>query len=160
MTTAVTVRWLGSTRFVGLPSSGPPIPINFLPEDPLPPRETYAGPAPAGPEGPAPGPKPTELLLIAAGACTGLDIVSLLEKQRVEFTGLEIEVRGERATDWPRVFTDIEVVYRLAAAPAALPHLERAARLSMEKYCSVSLSLSARKSFRCEVVPDRGGPSS
>jgi len=151
LTTRVTVSWHGENRFVGVGGSGgPPVLINFA---------SGAGVADANaraPGGPTPaGPKPTELLLIAAAACTGLDIVSLLGKQRVTFTGLEIDVSGERAEDHPRIFTDLKVLYRLKAKPDALPHLERAAALSMNKYCGVSLSLKAAKTWRCEVEPPR-----
>ncbi len=158
MTTRVTLSWHGGSRFVGHGASGPPVLMNFAAgeaagvggaarsEAPL----TATGAAGAGTE-PA-GPKPTELLLMATGACTGLDIVSLLEKQRVTFTGLDLEVSGERASDHPKYFTALEVVYRLKAAPDALPHLQRAAALSMEKYCSVGHSLRAEKTWRCEIV--------
>lgn len=156
MTTRATLTWHGDNRFVGRGASGAPVLINFAP------GETAAG-APASEPAktptpgaqPAAGPMPTELLLIATGACTGLDIISLLQKQRVPFTGLELEVTGERAEEHPRYFTDVEVVYRLGAAPEALPHLERAARLSMDKYCSVGHSLRAKKTWRCELVGEQ-----
>ncbi len=150
MTTKVTLTWHGDNRFVGLGASGAPVLINFAP------GETAAGvpsPDPTRTPGPATGPMPTELLLIATGACTGLDVISLLQKQRTPFTGLEIEVQGERAPEHPKFFTHVEVVYRLKAAPEALPHLERAAQLSMDKYCSVGHSLRAERSWRCEIVP-------
>jgi putative redox protein len=155
MTTRVTLSWHGGNRFVGFGASGPPVLINFAAgEAPL----TATGAAVAARTarsavGAEPtGPKPTELLLMATGACTGLDVVSLLEKQRVTFSGLDIEVTGERAPDHPKYFTDIEVAYRLKAAPDALPHLQRAAALSMEKYCSVGHSLRAKETWRCEIV--------
>ncbi|HCW51892.1 MAG TPA: hypothetical protein DGR79_07525 [Clostridiales bacterium] len=152
----VTVTWHGDRRFVGRGPSGVPVLINFGP------GETAAGP-PAGPAADedgtrAAGPSPVELLLIATGACTGLDVVSILQKKRVAFSGLEIEVGGWRAPDHPRYFTRLEVVYRLKAPPGARPGpehaLEHAARLSMERYCSVGCSLRADKSWRCEVVPE------
>jgi len=156
MTVRATLRWHGGNRFVGFGASGPPVLINFTP------NEAETTPQAAGPwagqtgtsADPAPGsgPKPTELLLMATGACTGLDVISLLEKQRVTFSGLDIEVTGERAPDHPKYFTDIEVTYRLKAAPDALPHLQRAAALSLEKYCSVGLSLRAKETWRCEIV--------
>jgi len=162
LTTRATLRWHGGNRFVGLGASGPPVLINFAAGEALPVTGGAATPQAAGPwagqtgtsADPAPGggPKPTELLLMATGACTGLDVISLLEKQRVTFSGLDIEVTGERAPDHPKYFTDIAVVYRLKAAPDALPHLQRAAALSMEKYCSVGLSLRAKETWRCEIV--------
>ncbi len=155
MTTKAHLTWHGDNRFVGWGAAGAPVLINFAA------GETAAG-VPARPTSDpgeaagATGPKPTELLLIAAGACTGLDIVSILEKQRVAFTGLEIDVSGERAPENPKFFTDYEVVYRLKAAPDALPHLEKAAELSMTKYCSVGLSLRARHTWKCVVEGGEG----
>jgi putative redox protein len=148
--TKVTLTWHGDSRFVGLGGSGAPVLINFGP------GETAAGvPSPAAPggrpEGSPMGPMPTELLLIATGACTGLDVISILQKKRVAFTGLEIEVTGQRAEEHPKYFTEVEVVYRLRAEPDAQAGLERAAELSMDRYCSVGHSLRARPTWRCEV---------
>ncbi len=163
MTMQVTLTWHGENRFVGRGQSGAPVLINFAP------GETAAGvPAvaaqtvlnaggvsvPGGTDRPPYGPSPTELLLIAAGGCTGLDVISLLQKKRVAFTGLELVVSGERAPDHPRYFTDVHILYRLKAAPDALVHLERSAQLSMDKYCSVGLSLRANKTWKCEVVSE------
>ncbi len=156
MTTRVTLIWHGDNRFVGRGASGAPVLVNFAAGETaagVPASESGKAPAP-GPS-PAAGPMPTELLLIATGACSGLDIISLLGKQRVPFTGLELEVTGERADEHPRYFTDVDVVYRLHATPEALPHLERAARLSMDKYCSVGHSLRSKRTWRCEITGER-----
>src|SRR4026207_2030459 len=56
---------------------------------------------------------PMELLLIALGGCPGGDIVSILEKKRQRVTGYEIEVRGQRRAEHPRIYTGIEVVHRV-----------------------------------------------
>ncbi|MEW6031645.1 MAG: OsmC family protein [Bacillota bacterium] len=155
--TRVVLTWHGDDRFAGVGDSGKPVLINFgtaaprgEPVPPLPP------PDPA--REPSAGPYPTELLLIAVGACTGLDVVSLLGKKRVPFSGLEIEVTGTRAASHPRCFTGLDLVYRLEASPEALTALERAAALSLERYCSVSHSLRVRPAWRCEVRP--GAPDS
>src|SRR6185295_20213004 len=58
-------------------------------------------------------PTPMELLLIALGGCTGADVQSILEKKRQRVTSYDIEVRGERRAEHPRVYTKIEVVHRL-----------------------------------------------
>ncbi len=54
-----------------------------------------------------------ETLLGAVGACTAVDVVSILQKKRQNLIGLEIFVNGERATDYPKVWTAIEMVYRI-----------------------------------------------
>lgn len=87
-------------------------------------------------------PRPTELLLHAVAGCTGIDIVSILEKMRLTLTSFEMDIEGERADDHPRRFTTISIHYRLEGD---LPEdkVRRAIALSKDKYCSVSQSLNA-----------------
>lgn len=101
-------------------------------------------------------PSPMELLLIALGGCTGADIVSILEKKRQRVTDYEIEVRGERRSEHPRIYTSIEVVHRLRGYnvdPKAVAH---AVELSETKYCSVAamLSASAKITTRFEIADE------
>ncbi|MGX8176924.1 OsmC family protein [Exiguobacterium artemiae] len=87
-------------------------------------------------------PRPTELLLHAVAGCTGIDIVSILEKMRLTLTSFEMDIEGERADEHPRRFTTISIHYRLEGD---LPEdkVRRAISLSKDKYCSVSQSLNA-----------------
>jgi len=101
-------------------------------------------------------PTPMELLLIALGGCTGADVVGILEKKRQRVTGYEIEVRGERRAEHPRIYTRIEVVHRVRGHnidPKAVAH---AVELSETKYCSVSamLGASAEIVMRYEIEPE------
>jgi putative redox protein len=82
------------------------------------------------------GASPMELVLMGVAGCSGIDIVSILEKMRVNFDKFEIGVEGERAQDHPRVFTDIRVVYKFWGN---LPEdkVKHAVDLSFDKYCSV-----------------------
>ena len=76
-------------------------------------------------------------LLMACGACSGIDIVMILEKQRQAFESLEIIVSGERETDKiPALWRTVDIAYHLSGE-IALEKAERAAALSVEKYCSV-----------------------
>lgn len=99
------------------------------------------------------GPSPMEILLGALGACTAVDVVSIIQKKRQKLVGLEILVSGERAVDPPRVWTKIEMIYRITGEVE-----EKAARdaveLSKNKYCSVSAMLekTAKISYRIEIV--------
>ena len=88
------------------------------------------------------GARPTELLLNAVAGCTGIDIISILTKMRLEPTSFKMEVHGDRADDHPKKFTDIHIHYALEGD---LPEdkVVRAISLSKDKYCSVSHSLSA-----------------
>ena len=87
------------------------------------------------------GPKPMELLLISAGGCSGMDIISVLKKKRQEVTGLEIQVKGEKAGDYPMKFTDITLKFIVRGRNISESAVKRAIELSMTKYCSVKATL-------------------
>ncbi|MFF2443541.1 OsmC family protein [Priestia megaterium] len=88
------------------------------------------------------GARPTELLLNAVAGCTGIDIISILTKMRLNPTKFYIDVQGQRADAHPKKFTEIHIHYALEGN---LPEEKviRAIQLSMDKYCSVSHSLSS-----------------
>jgi putative redox protein len=96
---------------------------------------------------------PVELVLIALCGCTASDVVGILRKKRERFTGLEVVAHGERATDFPKVYTHIKLVYRVRG-PVTHKAIEDAVRLSKEKYCSVSAMLekTAKIEFDIEYV--------
>lgn len=89
-----------------------------------------------------PGFGPMPLLLAALAGCTGMDIVSILKKQRVQLDDFQVKVRGKRATDYPMIWTEIQVTYLLWGNDIQAQEVERAIRLSEEKYCSVGLMLN------------------
>lgn len=84
---------------------------------------------------------PMELLLIAVGACTAVDVVSILEKKRQIVTDYKIEVTGERRDEHPRAFTKIYVHHIVYGRSVSAQAVERAIRLSDEKYCSVAATV-------------------
>jgi putative redox protein len=88
-------------------------------------------------------PTPMEMVLIALGGCTGADVVSILEKKRQHFSSYEIEVRGERRAEHPRIYTRINVIHRLRGSKVDSKAVADAIRLSETKYCSVSAMLGA-----------------
>jgi putative redox protein len=96
---------------------------------------------------------PVELVLIALCGCTASDVVGILRKKRERFTGLEVVAHGERATDFPKVYTHIRLVYRVRG-PVTHKAMEDAVRLSKEKYCSVSAMLekTAKIEFAIEYA--------
>jgi putative redox protein len=95
---------------------------------------------------------PMELLLMALAGCTGMDVISVLEKKRQPASSLEIRVRGTRADEHPRVYTDIEVEFVLRGDHLTEEAVARAIELSETKYCSVGGMLQKavriRTSFR------------
>lgn len=99
------------------------------------------------------GASPMELLLMGVAGCSGIDIVSILEKMRINFDAFEIGVEGERAQDHPRVFTEIHVVYKFRGTDLPEEKLRRAIDLSFDKYCSVihTLNKVAEVTYTLEI---------
>lgn len=134
----VTVKWAGKMTFIGEASSG-----NCLTMD-------------AGTEngGLGLGHSPMDLLLIGAGGCASIDIVMILEKGRNELTDCICKVSGNRAAEVPKVYTDIHMHFEISGKDLKASAVERAVNLSMEKYCSVSLTLSkaAKLTYDWELI--------
>ncbi len=131
------VQWIGDEKFVGTSPSGHAMAID---------SDRTSNKAPG----------PMELLLLALGACTATDVVSILKKKRQKLETLEVICSGERAAEPPKVWTKLEVVYRLRGTleEAAVKH---AIELSEQKYCSVSAMLqkTAKLTWRYEILPPR-----
>lgn len=104
------------------------------------------------------GTSPMELLLMSIAGCSGMDIVTILEKMQVKVHRFETTVEGERANDHPRVFKDIEVVYKFWGDALSEDKLQRAVALSMGKYCSVAnmIDKAANLTYRIEINSYRG----
>ncbi len=90
----------------------------------------------------AAGPGPMLTLLLAAGACSGSDVVVILRKMRVVLRELRIEVSGVRRAEEPRRYTSIHFDFHLAGDGLDQARASRAIDLSLEKYCSVVASLA------------------
>jgi putative redox protein len=86
--------------------------------------------------------RPMEILLVGLGGCTGMDVISILEKKRQNVTSFEIRVSGERAAEHPKVYTSISLEYVVGGKNLDPNAVERAVTLSEEKYCSVMATLS------------------
>ncbi len=88
------------------------------------------------------GPQPHRLLLLALAGCTAMDVVSILRKKRQQISGLTVAVQGSRAEQHPKVYTRIEVFYRVRGTHVDSRAVERAIELSRTKYCPVIATLS------------------
>lgn len=86
-------------------------------------------------------PTPMELLLVALGSCTAVDVVSILHKKRQDVTDYRVEVRGDRREDHPRSFKRIEVHHIVTGRNISGQSVAQAIKLSEEKYCSVAATL-------------------
>jgi putative redox protein len=129
-----TVRWIGEEKFVGISPSGHATAMD---------SDRSSNKAPS----------PMELLLVALGACTATDVVSILKKQRQPLESLEVVCSGERAAEPPRVWTKLEILYRLRGKLEEHA-VKRAIELSEQKYCSVSAMLqkTATLKWKHEIV--------
>ncbi len=109
------------------------------------------GPAKIG--GTDDGIRPMEMILMGLGGCSVFDMISILRKQRQEVESIDIKVQGERAETVPSVFTKINVIFE-AKGKIDPKKLQKAADLSMEKYCSVSkmLESSVEITFETKIV--------
>ncbi|HVP36454.1 MAG TPA: OsmC family protein [Terriglobales bacterium] len=116
------IKWLGKRKFEGETESGHKVKMDIAIEK----------------GGENTGPTPMELVLTALGACTGLDVVPILEKKRVKLDGLEIKLEAERADTYPRVFKKIKIEYIFQGNDLKEADLKNAVELSADKYCSVS----------------------
>lgn len=97
--------------------------------------------------------RPKELLLLALGGCAAFDIHTILEKRRVPPKRFAVELEADEADEPPKVFTEIRITYR-CEGDVPVADLERAIRLSEEKYCSVSAMLRRACPIRWRAVLD------
>ena len=86
-------------------------------------------------------PTPVEMLLTAVGACTAVDIVSILQKKRQDVTDYKVEVTGTRREEHPRAFTKMHVHHIVYGRNVSARFVEQAIKLSDEKYCSVAATV-------------------
>lgn len=118
----VTVKWNGKRRFVGWDEAGHGIVMDS--------RAEYGGDGS--------GVRPIELVLYGMAGCTGMDVISILEKKRQRVTDIEMTVRGtQRVEEYPKIYTQIEIEYVVTGIGVKPEAVARAIELSEEKYCSV-----------------------
>ena len=97
-----------------------------------------------------------ELLLIAIGSCSGMDVVSILKKKKQTVTGFEIIVNGQKAESYPQKFTGIDMEFIIKGKNISEEAVKRAIQLSMEKYCSFKATLegSANINYTYKIIED------
>jgi putative redox protein len=95
---------------------------------------------------------PVELLLSSLSACGAVDIVSMLKKRKKTIDSFIIETEGIRRDETPRSFTAIHCQYIIASADVTEEEFHKAAKLSLEKYCSVAASLNAAITFSVSII--------
>lgn len=100
------------------------------------------------------GPNPKALLLSAIAACSGIDVVEILGKMKVDFSDLVIDVETEQTEEHPRVFKDIWVTFKMKTDDKNEDKVKKAIDLSLEKYCGVSAMLRKNSpiNFKLEIL--------
>ncbi|HSE32428.1 MAG TPA: OsmC family protein [Pyrinomonadaceae bacterium] len=120
--TKALVRFAGEDLFIGITPSGHGVTLDTD-------HERSAAPS------------PVELLLVALGSCTGIDVVGILKKKRIHITDYRIEVSGERRDEHPRSYKSMNVHHILTGKNIPPRAVEQAIELSETKYCSVAATL-------------------
>ncbi|MBU0751410.1 MAG: OsmC family protein [Gammaproteobacteria bacterium] len=133
-----TVRWHDGMSFIAETGSGHMVAMDGSPE--------------AGGRNLAP--RPMELLLAGAGGCTSFDVVMILRKGRQDVAGCEVKINAGRAAEDPKVFTRINMHFVVRGRGLKPDSVERAVKLSAEKYCSASIMLgkTAEMAHTWEII--------
>lgn len=97
------------------------------------------------------GPKPKPLMMVALAGCTGMDLVSLLNKMRVEYESLNILVEGDLTEEHPKHFVKMKVIYEIKGNHIDPAKVEKAVNMSKEKYCGVSHSYKQAMEIEYEI---------
>ena len=84
------------------------------------------------------GPRPKPLLMVGLAGCTGMDVVSILKKMRVEVDDFNVRIEGDVSDEHPKQFTQMHVIYEFKGKDLPLEKLQKAVSLSEERYCGVS----------------------
>ena len=132
----VRAKWVEGVSFVGETGSGHAVVTDGAPD--------------AG--GRNLGMRPMELVLLGAATCTAFDLVLILKKARQPIADCVVEAEAERAGVVPRVFTKIHLRYLVAGRGLDPKQVERAAKLSKDKYCSATQMLGKTAAITYEIV--------
>ena len=95
---------------------------------------------------------PKALLLTGLAGCSGIDVLDILEKMRVEFTELVIDTEAEQTDMHPRVFKEVRITYYIKTAQKNEEKVRKAIELSLEKYCGVSAMLKKNSPVNYKLV--------
>ena len=98
------------------------------------------------------GCRPKELMLASLAGCSGMDVVSILKKMKVEFTDLRISVTGDVTEEHPKHYERMHVVYEFTGSDLDMDKLKKAVQLSQERYCGVSYVYQQTMPVTWEIV--------
>jgi putative redox protein len=98
------------------------------------------------------GPRPKPLILLALIGCTSMDVVSLLKKMRVDFKDLKVSADGELTEEHPKFYHKIKLIYNIWGEDLDNAKVEKAIKLSQERYCGVTAMLEKASEINYEIV--------
>lgn len=98
------------------------------------------------------GPRPKALLMVSLAGCTGMDVVSILKKMRVELDDLNIAVEADSTEEHPKYYHSMKLIYTFVGKNLPLEKLEKAVNLSQDRYCGVNFMLGKTAEITYEIV--------
>lgn len=98
------------------------------------------------------GPRPKPLMMVALAGCTGMDVAAILKKMRVEIEAMNVEVEGNVTEDHPKRFDGMKVIFKFKGRDIPRENVEKAVRLSKERYCGVSANYSKAFPIDYEII--------
>jgi putative redox protein len=128
--------WTGGLRLVGTSGSGHSLVVDG--------RSEHGGEETA--------PQPLETFLSGLGACTAMDVLSILRRMRRQVTSFEMELRAPRRDEHPRIWTELSITYRVQSPDATEAETLRAVQLSLDRYCSATAMVRATVPVRAQVI--------
>ncbi|MDG1875335.1 MAG: OsmC family protein [Mariniblastus sp.] len=129
------VKWIDHMSFVGESGSGHSVVMDGSPDH----------------GGRNVGVRPMEMILLGLGGCSAFDVIKILKKTRQRVVDCEVKLEAERSESVPSVFTKIKLIYVITGTDVSQQQADRAVKLSMEKYCSVTKMLEGTVKIRYEV---------
>jgi putative redox protein len=90
-------------------------------------------------------------MMVALAGCTGMDVISILKKMRVEVEGFAVRVVGDLTEEHPKHFEKMHVIYEFKGKDLPMDKLEKAINLSEERYCGVSVSYRQAMGITSEI---------
>ena len=98
------------------------------------------------------GPRPKELMLTALAGCTGMDVVSILKKMRVEVENFTVNIEANVTEEHPKHYDSMHIIYAFTGKDLPLDKLEKAVKLSQEQYCGVSYMYKKAMEVTYEII--------
>jgi putative redox protein len=97
------------------------------------------------------GPRPKALMMLALAGCTGMDVVSILKKMRMEFDDFNVHIESELNDEHPKLYTKMHIVYEFKGKALDMDKIKKAVDLSQEKYCGVSANYKKAMDISYEI---------